>query len=70
MAHAQQLFVGRLPIGTRSEDLDKIFRRYGRMTRCDVKQGIIYNIRSRDYSTMIKLFYDNSFLLLGLKMGK
>ena len=62
MAHAQQLFVGRLPIGTRSEDLDKIFRRYGRMTRCDVKQGtyvynfgiiiIVYNFGSRDYSTI------------------
>lgn len=35
----QQLFVGRLPLGTRSDDLDRIFHRYGRMTRCDVKQG-------------------------------
>ena len=34
-----QLFVGRLPRGTRARDLEDIFYKYGKMTRCDVKQG-------------------------------
>lgn len=37
---AQQLFIGRLPTGTRSRDLEDIFYKYGKMTRCDVKQGL------------------------------
>ena len=38
MAH--QLFIGRLPLGCRSRDVEDIFFRYGKMTRCDVKQGL------------------------------
>ena len=34
-----QLFVGRLPRGTRSSELEDVFYKYGKMTRCDVKQG-------------------------------
>ena len=36
---ATQLFVGRLPRNTRSRDMEDIFYRYGKMTRCDIKQG-------------------------------
>lgn len=36
---ANQLFIGRLPLGCRSGDVEDIFFRYGKMTRCDVKQG-------------------------------
>ena len=34
-----QLFVGRLTLDTRSSDLEKIFEKYGKLTRCDVKPG-------------------------------
>lgn len=34
-----QLFVGRLPRGTRGRDLEDVFYKYGKLTRCDVKQG-------------------------------
>ena len=34
-----QLFVGRLPRGSRSRELEDVFYKYGKMTRCDVKQG-------------------------------
>ncbi|KAL5475402.1 hypothetical protein EMCRGX_G025211 [Ephydatia muelleri] len=37
---ATQLFVGRLPRNTRSRDMEDIFYRYGKMTRCDIKQGL------------------------------
>ena len=36
---SNQLFVGRLPLGCRTRDIEDIFYRYGKMTRCDVKQG-------------------------------
>ncbi len=36
---ANQLFVGRLPRGTRARDLEDIFYKYGKLSRCDVKQG-------------------------------
>ncbi len=36
---ADQLFIGRLPRTCRNRDLEDIFYKYGRMTRCDVKQG-------------------------------
>ena len=39
MSSAHQLFIGRLPLGCRSKDLEDIFYRYGKMNRCDVKQG-------------------------------
>lgn len=39
MPRRRQLFVGRLPRSTTSRDLEDIFYRYGRMTRCDVKSG-------------------------------
>ena len=35
----EQLFIGRLPRSFRSRELEDIFYKYGRMTRCDVKQG-------------------------------
>lgn len=37
-----QLFVGRLPRGSRSRELEDVFYKYGKMTRCDVKQGEAY----------------------------
>ncbi|KAJ2450674.1 hypothetical protein EV183_004127 [Coemansia sp. RSA 2336] len=35
-----QLFVGRLPRQVQSEDLEKIFEKYGKLSRCDVKRGV------------------------------
>ena len=34
-----QIFVGRLPKHTRNRDLEDIFYPYGKLTRCEVKQG-------------------------------
>jgi len=34
-----QLFIGRLPRETRRGDLEDVFKRYGRVTRCDVRMG-------------------------------
>ena len=34
-----QLFIGRLPRGSRASELEDVFYKYGKMTRCDVKQG-------------------------------
>lgn len=34
-----QLFVGRLPRDMRSSELEKVFTKYGNMSRCDVKRG-------------------------------
>ena len=34
-----QLFIGRLPRGSRTSELEDVFYKYGKMTRCDVKQG-------------------------------
>ena len=39
MSAPYQLFVGRLPRGCRNRDLEDIFYKYGKMTRCDVKTG-------------------------------
>ncbi|XP_065887689.1 probable splicing factor, arginine/serine-rich 6 [Dysidea avara] len=35
-----QIFVGRLPKHTRNRDLEDIFFPYGKLTRCEVKQGM------------------------------
>ncbi|KAJ2675628.1 hypothetical protein IWW42_001050 [Coemansia sp. RSA 1085] len=35
-----QLFVGRLPREVQSEDLEKIFEKFGKLSRCDVKRGV------------------------------
>jgi len=35
-----QLFVGRLPKDVRRNDLEQIFGRYGRVTRCDIRVGL------------------------------
>ena len=70
-----QLFVGRLPRGTRARDLEDIFYKYGKMTRCDVKQGELHS-KPLDFMwhKMAALFsvYLYSFLLLfaGVKMGE
>ena len=39
MSGDNQLFIGRLPRGSRSRELEDVFYKYGKMTRCDVKQG-------------------------------
>ncbi|KAJ2791834.1 hypothetical protein GGI18_000854 [Coemansia linderi] len=39
MAATSHLFVGRLPREMSSEDLEKIFASYGKLSRCDVKRG-------------------------------
>ncbi|KAI8325438.1 hypothetical protein GQ54DRAFT_243677, partial [Martensiomyces pterosporus] len=35
-----QLFIGRLPRDMRSSDLERIFEKFGKLTRCDVKRGV------------------------------
>lgn len=69
-----QLFVGRLPRGTRARDLEDIFYKYGKMTRCDVKQGELRSKPLRPASTKWRLcFLFILFFLLfvaGVKMGE
>ena len=36
------LFVGRLPSDTRHRDLESLFSKYGRLTRCDIKRGYAF----------------------------
>ncbi|PIA18919.1 hypothetical protein COEREDRAFT_38426 [Coemansia reversa NRRL 1564] len=35
-----QLFVGRLPRNMESSKLEDIFREFGELSRCDIKQGV------------------------------
>jgi len=35
-----QLFIGRLPKEVRRSDMEQIFGRYGRVTRCDIRVGL------------------------------
>lgn len=37
------LFIGRVPPEASSQDLEDIFKKYGRISRCDVKNGQSYN---------------------------
>ncbi|KAJ1647833.1 hypothetical protein LPJ64_000798 [Coemansia asiatica] len=39
MGATTQLFVGRLPRELRSSELERIFEKYGKLSRCDVKRG-------------------------------
>ncbi|KAJ2395850.1 hypothetical protein GGI05_001390 [Coemansia sp. RSA 2603] len=39
MGGTTQLFVGRLPREMRSSELERIFEKHGKLSRCDVKQG-------------------------------
>ncbi|KAJ1720994.1 hypothetical protein LPJ53_004427 [Coemansia erecta] len=39
MGATTQLFVGRLPREMRSSELERIFEKHGKLSRCDVKQG-------------------------------
>lgn len=52
-----QLFIGRLPRSFRSRELEDIFYKYGRMTRCDVKQGEFYLTMYRVTDFRIMVFY-------------
>jgi len=36
------LFVGRLSNDARSSDLEDVFSKYGRITRCEVKPGFVF----------------------------
>ena len=38
------LFIGRIPSDTRSRELEDVFIKYGRIVRCDVKPGGIFNL--------------------------
>ena len=35
----RKLFIGRLSRRTRNADVEDVFERYGRLSRCDVKYG-------------------------------
>ncbi|XP_013773353.1 probable splicing factor, arginine/serine-rich 6 isoform X1 [Limulus polyphemus] len=39
MSGRSQLFVGRLPLDVRERDIERIFEKYGKLLRCDVKYG-------------------------------
>jgi RNA recognition motif-containing protein len=34
-----QVFIARLPRDTRADDLEEVFKKYGPLTRCDVRSG-------------------------------
>lgn len=36
------LFVGRLPPDCRPQDLEEVFYKFGKITRCDVKKGLYF----------------------------
>jgi len=40
----RKLFVGRLSRRTRVADVEDVFDRYGRLTRCDVKYGMTFTL--------------------------
>lgn len=40
----RKLFVGRLSRRTRVADVEDVFDRYGRLTRCDVKYGMTLSL--------------------------
>lgn len=42
----RKLFIGRLSRRTRSGDVEEVFERYGRLSRCDVKYGVYFNFGS------------------------
>ena len=72
-----QLFVGRLPRGTRARDLEDIFYKYGKMTRCDVKQGELHSKPlsrlhvAQNGGSFPSLSYSPFLLLVaGVKMGE
>ena len=64
-----QLFVGRLPRGSRSSELEDVFYKYGKMTRCDVKQGGELCRRHFVYS-FFEVFFFSFPSLTGIKMGE
>lgn len=61
-----QLFIGRLPRGSRSRELEDVFYKYGKMTRCDVKQG---ETLDAIFSIAAQLLFC-PFLSSGIKMGE
>lgn len=73
-ANMSQLFVGRLPRGTRARDLEDIFYKYGKMTRCDVKQGQLHSkpLRVAQNGGFVFCLSCSPFLLFvaGVKMGE
>ena len=56
-----QIFVGRLPKHTRNRDLEDIFYPYGKLTRCEVKQG-------NNFCDAPFLFISHIFT--GMRLGK
>ena len=69
---SDQLFIGRLPRTTRSRDLEDIFYRYGRMTRCDVKQGE-HSYIFKQFLLLFFFYYNiiwDPYRCAGLKMCK
>ena len=45
------LFIGRLPFDADRRELERVFDRYGRLVRCEVKRGVrrashLWNIRA------------------------
>lgn len=42
MASTKRLYVGRLSYKTRERDLEDAFAKYGKVVKCDVKQGYAF----------------------------
>jgi arginine/serine-rich splicing factor 7 len=65
------LFIGRIPAEARSSDLEALFEKYGKISRCDIKQGQSFNFGfvefddKRDAEDVIKAHEDKEFELLG-----
>ncbi|KAL7671924.1 hypothetical protein ACOME3_006826 [Neoechinorhynchus agilis] len=47
---SSRIFVGNLPLGTRPDDLEALFSRYGQLMRCDLREGIRGGYAFIDYS--------------------
>lgn len=64
------LFVGRLAFDCRPRELEDLFGKYGRITRCDIKRGKISGHSAAEYFTnfFIILYHPQDLLSLSLRM--
>ncbi|EGF77309.1 hypothetical protein BATDEDRAFT_32353, partial [Batrachochytrium dendrobatidis JAM81] len=68
------LFIGRVPEDARSSDLEDIFRKYGKIIRCDVKHGASVSFGfveyedKRDAEEAVKAGQETEFEFNGAKM--
>lgn len=51
MASTKRLYVGRLSYKTRERDLEDAFAKYGKVVKCDVKQGYAFVVCAQQQLT-------------------